>query len=71
MVVQAKARLKKWGNSLGIVIPKAAADKNGLRVGDEVEILLTKQSDITELRGRYPVENLQAAKEGMRKGWRD
>ena len=70
MVVQAKARLKKWGNSLGVVIPKEAAEKNGLRVGEEVEIRLTKLGDIKELKGKYPVENLQAAKEEMRKGWR-
>lgn len=71
MVVQAKARLKRWGNSLGVVIPKETAERNGLRVGEEVEIRLTKLSDIRELRGKYPVEDLQGAKEEMRKGWRD
>jgi antitoxin component of MazEF toxin-antitoxin module len=70
MVVQAKARLKKWGNSLGVVIPKEAAERNGLRVGEEVEIRLTKLSDITDLKGKYPVDDIQAAKEQMRKGWR-
>jgi antitoxin component of MazEF toxin-antitoxin module len=70
MVVQTKARLKKWGNSLGVVIPKEAAERNGLREGEEVEIRLTKLSDITELRGKYPVADLQAAKDEMRKGWR-
>jgi antitoxin component of MazEF toxin-antitoxin module len=70
MVVQAKARLKKWGNSLGVVIPKEAAESNGLRVGEEVEIRVTKVRDITELRGKYPTADLQAAKDEMRKGWR-
>ena len=70
MVVQAKARLKKWGNSLGVVIPKEAAERNGLHVGEEVEIRLTKLSDIKDLKGKYPVEDLQAAKEEIRKGWR-
>jgi antitoxin component of MazEF toxin-antitoxin module len=70
VVVQAKARLKKWGNSLGIIIPKEAAERNGLRVGEEVEIRVTKISDITELRGKYPIADLQVAKEEMRKGWR-
>ncbi len=70
MVVQAKARLKKWGNSLGVVIPKEAAERNGLHAGEEVEIRVSKVSDITELRGKYPTEDLQAAKEEMRKGWR-
>ena len=70
MVVQTKARLKKWGNSLGVIIPKEVAERNGLRVGEEVEIQVTKVSDITELRGKYPIADLQAAKEEMRKGWR-
>ena len=69
MVVQAKARLKKWGNSLGVVIPKEAAERNGLHVGEEVEIRLTKLSDVTNLRGKYPIDDLQDAKEEMRKGW--
>lgn len=71
MVVQAKARLKKWGNSLGVVIPKETAERNGLHEGEEVEIRLTKLSDIADLKGKYPVGDLQAAKEEMRKGWRD
>jgi antitoxin component of MazEF toxin-antitoxin module len=70
MVVQTKARLKKWGNSLGVVIPKEAAERNGLRAGEEVEIMVTKVSDFTELRGKYPIKDLQAAKEEMMKAWR-
>jgi len=70
MVLQAKTRLKKWGNSLGVVIPKETAERNGLRVGEEVEIRLTRLGDITELKGKYPFEDLQEAKEQMRKGWR-
>ena len=54
-----------------MVIPREVAHRNGLRVGEEVEIRLTKRSDVTELRGKYPIEDLQAAKEEMRKGWRD
>ena len=69
MVVQTKARLKKWGNSLGVIIPKEAAERNGLRAGEEVEIRVTKVSDITELRGKYPIKDLQVAKDEMRKGW--
>jgi len=69
--VKARARLNKWGNSLGIVIPKEAAERNGLHAGEEVEIRVSKVSDITELRGKYPIADLQASKEEMRKGWRD
>jgi len=67
MVLQAKARLKKWGNSLGLVIPKEAAEKDGLRAGEQVEVRVIRISDITRLRGKYPVVDLQAAKEEMRR----
>ncbi|MDA4113690.1 MAG: hypothetical protein OK474_06565 [Thaumarchaeota archaeon] len=50
-------------------MPKELAEKNGLRAGEQVEIRVTKVSDITELRGKYPIADLQAAKEEMRKGW--
>ncbi|HVH85744.1 MAG TPA: AbrB/MazE/SpoVT family DNA-binding domain-containing protein [Terriglobales bacterium] len=32
-----KSRATRWGNSLGVRVPKILAGKAGLRVGDEVE----------------------------------
>ena len=69
MVLQTRSRLKKWGNSLGVVIPKEAAERGGLHVGEEVEIRVTKVRDLTELRGKYPIADIQAAKEEMRNAW--
>lgn len=34
------ARARKWGNSVGIIIPKGVADKEGIRPGVDVEALL-------------------------------
>lgn len=33
-----KVRISKWGNSLGVRLPKAAADAAGLKEGSEVDI---------------------------------
>ncbi len=35
-----KAKVAKWGNSLGVRWPKAAADAVGLRAGADVDILV-------------------------------
>ena len=66
-----KSKLKRWGNSYGVVVPKRLVEEEGLKEGEEVEISLNKIVDIKSLRGRFPIENLQEAKEEMRKGWRD
>ncbi len=35
-----KAKVAKWGNSLGVRLPKAAAEAVGLRAGADVDILV-------------------------------
>jgi antitoxin MazE len=35
-----KTRVKRWGNSLAVRIPRDLAQKVGLKVGDEVEIMV-------------------------------
>ncbi len=64
-----RSRLRRWGNSLGVAVPKELARKEGLREGEEVEVLVRRVSDIRTLRGRFPIKELQKAKEEMRKGW--
>lgn len=67
--MQSKAKLKRWGNSYGVVVPKEIVEKEGLKEGEEVEISVRKASDIRRLFGRYPFKDLQLEKEQMRKGW--
>jgi antitoxin MazE len=35
-----KAKIAKWGNSLGVRLPKAAVDAAGLQPGSEVQIIV-------------------------------
>ncbi len=64
-----RSRLRRWGNSLGVTVPKELVLREGLREGEEVEIQVRRISDIRALRGRFPIKTLQKAKEEMRKGW--
>jgi antitoxin component of MazEF toxin-antitoxin module len=68
--VQAKSKLKKWGNSYGVVVPREIVEKEGLREGEIVEISVRKAAEIERLFGRYPFKDLQSQKDAMRKGWR-
>jgi len=68
--VQGKSKLKRWGNSFGVVVPKEIVEKEGLKEGEEVEISVRKASDIKQLFGKYPFKNLQLQKQRMRKGWK-
>ena len=63
-----KTKVKCWGNSLGIVLPKTLVDEEGLKEG-EVEVTVRKTSDVHLLRGKYPFKNLQHEKDEMKRGW--
>ena len=61
--------MRKWGNSLGVVIPREEALKEGLHENDEVEIVIRKGVDIRQLFGKYKFRDLQSLKEELREGW--
>ena len=64
-----KSKIKRWGNSFGVLVPKEIVEKEGLKEGEEVEISVRKVSDIKHLFGKYPFKDLTLQKEKMRKGW--
>jgi antitoxin component of MazEF toxin-antitoxin module len=65
-----KTKVKCWGNSLGIVLPKALVEEEGLKEGEEVEVTVRKTSDVRTLRGKFPFKDLQREKEEMKRGWK-
>lgn len=67
--MQAKSRLKRWGNSYGVVVPKEIVEKEGLKEGELVEVSVRRAADVRRLFGKYPFKDLQAQKEAMREGW--
>ncbi|MDG7018502.1 MAG: AbrB/MazE/SpoVT family DNA-binding domain-containing protein [Nitrososphaerota archaeon] len=67
--MQSNAKLKRWGNSYGVVVPKEVVEKEGLREGEVVEVIVRKAIDVKRLYGKYPFKDLQAQKEKMREGW--
>ena len=64
-----KLKVKRWGNSLGVVLPKALVEEEKIIEGEEVEISVRKVSDVRVLRGKYPFKDLQHEKDEMKRGW--
>ena len=68
-MITSKSKLKRWGNSFGVLIPKEVVEREGLKEGEEVQISVTKTSDTKHLFGKYPFKDLQKQKEKMKEGW--
>jgi len=44
-MIEIKTKLRKWGNSFGIVVPQQAIINEQAKEGDELTILLKKDED--------------------------
>lgn len=66
-----RAKVRKWGSSLGIVIPKEIAEARGVGPGDEVLAEIRRISNMKEMFGslRGWKRPTQQIKEEARKGW--
>jgi antitoxin component of MazEF toxin-antitoxin module len=38
--------VKKWGNSLGAVLPKSVVQKNKLKENDKIKVFVIKEGDV-------------------------
>jgi antitoxin component of MazEF toxin-antitoxin module len=67
---RARARVRRWGSSLGIVVPSQVAKELRLKAGDEV-VLEIDQAGIEEAFGSSKdwVVDPQKLKDELRRGW--
>lgn len=62
---------RKWGNSLGITIPKEVVDEAGLEENQRVLVEIRKSADLKSIRGLVHLKKpTQQIKDEMRKGWK-
>ena len=54
-MIEIKTKLRKWGNSLGVVIPLKAVEEAKAKEGEDVVIFLAKEKDtvLREMFGTY------------------
>ena len=70
---EAVGKARKWGNSLGVVLPNEFVRDENIEVGDEV-LILKKKPDLRTLRGILKGKikmTAQEFKDEARKGWGD
>lgn len=44
MAIIVKGKLKKWGNSFGVIIPKEIVENEKLKINQEIEFILVPDS---------------------------
>ena len=64
---------RRWGSSIGIIIPKSVVDENRIRENEEVIIEVRKPIFARDLFGRHPEwkskKTTQELKDEARRGW--
>jgi len=62
--------VKKWGNSLGFIVPKDVVKKRNLKKGDKVKIEFVNGRDLSDLFGSVDAKvSGQEFKDLARGGW--
>ena len=65
-----EAKIKKWGNSMGIIIPREIVESQRLRENDRIVISIVKEADLSEVFGSLKRKKSgQSFKDEVRKGW--
>jgi len=69
MVIQTKAKIREWGNSLGIIIPREIVIKEGFRVNEQVIISINRRQTLEDFfgKGKGKIKDVQKAKNEARK----
>lgn len=66
-----ETKIRRWGNSYGIIVPKRIMEEKHLKEGDAVIIPeIIKKADISNFFGSVKTgESGQTFKDRVRKGW--
>jgi len=69
-MAELEAITRKWGNSLGIALPKIIVEKEHLHENQKVMIDVKAVADIKKLRGLVHFKkSAQEIKDEMKRGW--
>lgn len=68
--MKVRATVRRFGNSLGVVIPNEEAERQGIAAGDEVELEVQRRVNLKELFGSVRFsKSAQEMKDEDRKAW--
>lgn len=62
-MIEIKSKLRKWGNSFGIVVPQKAIEISGAKEGDEINVFLQEEkSNLMQIFGALKGKKINAQK---------
>ena len=70
--MEIKTKAKRWGSSIGIILPKSVIDARKIRENDELIIEVKTQPVMNDLFGKFPRKSKKTAqklKDEARAGW--
>lgn len=72
MTVSTKTKIREWGNSFGIVIPRELVIKEGFKVNDIVNVNIDKKKNLDEFfgKGKGKIKNVQREKDEAKRLWK-
>lgn len=70
-MTEAECTTRKWGNSLGIIIPREVVEKEHLHEDQSVMVDIKKKYTVKEFFGMIPnlKKSTEEMKKEMKKGW--
>ncbi len=69
--MEIEAKTRKWGSSIGIVLPKSLVDEAGIKPNEKIVIEIKKRVKVKDVFGMFPEwkRSTQEIKDEMRAGW--
>jgi antitoxin component of MazEF toxin-antitoxin module len=67
-----EVKLKKWGNSMAVIVPNRLIEQKRLKENDTITIEVVKKADLSNIFGTLKLDNSisgQEFKNLARKGW--
>ena len=66
-----EVRLKRWGNSMGVILPKEFIQKKRIKENEKIMIEVVKTADLSHIFGMIKKRKMsgQDAKNLAREGW--
>ena len=72
-MAELNVKVRKWGDSLAVIIPKEIANKERINASDTIHMSIIKQTDISDvfgiLKGKLK-KSAQEIKDELRKEWK-
>jgi len=72
MRIHTKTKIREWGNSLGVIIPKDIVIREELRANDEITITISKKENLEDFfgQGKGRIKDAQKEKDEARRLWK-